>query len=375
MIPYIVVFIFNFLLACIAEKCYERQHIVYICVMFAIVIIDTIFIGLRDFGVGIDTIVYIDEYYSVAKYTTSIHSFLQLDGYDKAYLILAKIASDISRNSQSLMVLTELLIIGFTLLGVNGYKKTLKINIPIFLTLYWLLYLCHSENLMRQYCAMSLLFWGFSMYIQGHRFMYCIVQVIAYFFHTSSLIFLIAPLFFELSQCKNLLFRRICTLGIIVLMLLSLFFYYQVLQIIGNFNVLNDVYFNRYSQGSAYEREGSFSWGIRYILQTIIPFIMFFHAYKKKVLDYNIIYLLVALYLSMVIVEQLRYFMVYMFRLAHYFGLIFIVYQTILMSNKKSSLVMNILYILILISSFYMVFMTDGNLGWNYRYSSKILGI
>ena len=49
MIPYIVVFILNFLFASLAEKCYARQHFMYLCSMLFIVVLDTIFIGLRDF--------------------------------------------------------------------------------------------------------------------------------------------------------------------------------------------------------------------------------------------------------------------------------------------------------------------------------------
>lgn len=375
MIPYIVVFILNFLFASLAEKCYARQHFMYLCSMLFIVVLDTIFIGLRDFGVGIDTTLYIDEYFNVAKYTNSIHDLIFLENYDKGYVILAKISSIVSTQSQSLMLLTELLIISFTVLAVNEYKKILNINIPIFITLYWLLYLCHSENLMRQYCAMSMLFYGFSLYMQDKRLSYCILQVIAYFFHSSSVLFLLIPVFYELSKMKRIRLKWIISIIFIIMLVLSLFLYYYLLTKIGSWNIFKDVYSERYGQGSVYEHEGRISIGLRYILQSIVPFLMLIQAYRKKVFASNIIYFFTVLFFSMIILEQFRFVMIYMFRISHYIGIVWIVYQSLMFSNMKISINLKIIYIFVLVASFYLGFMKENEMGWSYWYTSKILGI
>ena len=43
--------------------------------------------------------------------------------------------------------------------------------------------------------------------------------------------------------------------------------------------------------------------------------------------------------------------------------------------SKKIPIVLKLVWIAVLVISFWKVFMLDGNLGWNYQYSSKILGI
>ena len=264
MIPYIVAYLINLLFACVAEIFYKKKSI-SIFFLFLIVCFDTIFVGLRDFGVGIDTTVYIDDYFSTAKYIHSFSQFSMSEGYDKAYLLLAKIASFFSSKSQSLLIFTELFIIGFTIAGLNRYKKNIDINIPIFITLYWLIFLCHSENLMRQYCAMAVLFWGFSHLLQGRIAVYVICQICAFFFHTSSIVFLLVPMVYWVSKTKSDQIKWVFAMGAILFIIVVLLSYYTVLEYVSKLNILKDVYSERYGQSSVYEKEGEISLGIRYI--------------------------------------------------------------------------------------------------------------
>ncbi|MBR5433587.1 MAG: EpsG family protein [Bacteroidales bacterium] len=374
MIPYIVAYFINLLFACVADVFYKQKPI-YILSLFLIIVVDTIFVGLRDFGVGIDTTVYIDDYFLQAKNIHSFSTFMLADGYDKAFLLLAKIATLFSKSSQSLLVFTELFIISFTILGANVFKKNLGIKISIFLTLYWLIYLCHSENLMRQYCAMAILFWGFAYLLQGRTIIYIISQICAFFFHSSSIVFLLAPVVYFVSKAKSDRIKWIFALLALLFIIIGLLSYYTMLEYVSKLNILKDVYSERYGQSSVYEREGGVSLGIRYILQTAMPFLIIFWAYIKKALKPEHMYMLIVMFLSMVLLEQLRFIMIYMFRLAHYFGMIYLVYMSLVMDSKKIAIVLKITWLALLVISFWKGFMTESSLGWDYRYSSKILGI
>ena len=113
MIPYIVVFLINFCLANQAEKTFFKKK-GQCCVCLAlIVVINTIFVGLRNFGIGIDTLVYINDYFNVARYISVYKVFHNTGDMDVGFLFFSMIASWLSRDSQMLLVLTEFVIMRF----------------------------------------------------------------------------------------------------------------------------------------------------------------------------------------------------------------------------------------------------------------------
>ena len=94
-----------------------------------VVIANTIVLGLRDFGVGTDTLVYIDSYYNLAETLDNFHEILVIDNaMDKAFLMLAYISTLFGWKSQMLLLVTELFIIFFVVLGLYQLKKILKIG-------------------------------------------------------------------------------------------------------------------------------------------------------------------------------------------------------------------------------------------------------
>lgn len=90
--PYIIVFILNLLLSYIAEKCYDSKYKLQ-SVLFLILLVgvNTIFSGFRDFGIGIDTTVYIDPVFTIA-HSINLRDFLAFEG-DRGFLLLAYIAN------------------------------------------------------------------------------------------------------------------------------------------------------------------------------------------------------------------------------------------------------------------------------------------
>lgn len=344
--------------------------------MFLIVICNAVILGMRDFGVGIDTTVYIDDYFLTSQNVHTIRSLFLYDDYDKGYLLLAKISRLFSYNSQSLLVVTELFIMFFTIWGIHGYKEKLGINIPMFLTLYWLIFLCHSLNLMRQYCAISLLFWGFSQYLSQKKIIYVISQLLAFFLHSSSLIFVLVPFFYELSSLKSERIKWGVLLSIVVMIFLGIYFFHNMLSMITDYHIMADVYATRYGEDSIYATtSGLVKWGIRDVVLKLIPLIILLITYKKEKISSREFFYVLSLFVVSFSIEQVRYVMFYMFRLAHYVSIVFFIYFTKIILEKKVPVFWKYMYFSVLIITFYIVFMKESPAGWSYSYKSKILGI
>lgn len=377
MIVYVFLYIINMFFAIIAQKNYNKQRILCFLSFASILVVNTIILGLRDFGIGIDTLVYIDDYFLTSHNVNSISSLSLCEGYDKGYLLLAKFSRLFSCDSQSLLIVTEFFIMFFTLLGIHNYKKTLNINIPLFLTLYWLIFLCHSLNLMRQYCAISLLFYGFSQYLSNKKFVYIITHFFAFFLHSSSLIFIIVPIIYELSYLKNEKIKLMILVLMIALILLSIYFFQEILTLITDYHIMQDVYATRYGDDSIYATtSGMIKWGIRDVLLKILPLLMFIQCYQREKRISPYMFFVVALYFISFAVEQVRYVMIYMFRLAHYISIIYILFFSKVLEKKDRFIQLSkYIYILILIATFYIVFINESSLGWSYSYKSKILGL
>ena len=310
----------NVVLAFIAENYYRTSKITTIIYLGAIVIINTFFIGLRDFGVGTDTIVYIEDYFIYAGHIDDFDTFLSDDQFDKGYVALAYIANIFSDSKQSLLVITEFFITSFIVLGIYEYKKGLGISFAGFFALFWLLYQQETINLMRQFCAMSLLFYGFAKLINKKYLLYCLLQIVAFFFHSTSILFLVVPL--GLFLCK---IESKWKYLILILPVWGAFYvynnYFELLHYLGDLNLVDEVLVDRYGEQSVYSAsKGNVSY------KFLIPAFLIFLVYKFKLLNPQKRYMLLFLLISTFLLEQSKFISQYFFRMSYYPGIIFIVY-------------------------------------------------
>lgn len=362
----------NCFLAYLAEKQYDMDNkkcIIWLCIIIAI---DTFFVGLRDFSVGIDTGVYIEDYYIYAN-NRSFTELLDLEnGYDLGFLIIAYISGLLSDNPQSLLILTEFLIIGFICMGLYEYKKSLSLNMPMFFSLFWLLYGNETYNLMRQFCAIAILFYAFSLFLRGKWMFYIILQFLSYFFHSSSVIFIAVPILSIISNFKGRVKYSLLLFFVIgIISFISMYFLF--LDYIGNLGILKDVYIDRYGLGSDYENN-SISFGVRYILQYLMPIILIFFIFREKKLDMQQRFMLLALFIISCSIEQMRFVMIFFARLSYYWGMVFIVYFSYVIKQKGKYVpfiaIYFLLYFIIAYNNYTLVIP-----GAHYFYSSKILNI
>lgn len=90
--PYLYIFALNLFLAYLVEKNFDNNKTLSKLIIVLMIIINTLFSGLRDIGVGLDTTIYIDSYFYTASNLTSFKELINID-LDKGYLILAYLAS------------------------------------------------------------------------------------------------------------------------------------------------------------------------------------------------------------------------------------------------------------------------------------------
>lgn len=382
---WIIISAINILFAYFAEKSYDVDKIKCKFFLVLIVIANVIVWGLRDIGVGTDTITYIDSYFKLANTFHNLNDLIFNDTEeDKGFLAIAWLSTLLGSDSRILMFLTELFVMSFIVLGLYEFKKTFRYSITWFMIFFVLLYQHETINLMRQFCAMTLLFYGYSLFLQKKYIIFFVFQILAYFFHSTSLLFLTIPLAQLLSQTKGGI-KYMYILFAIILGLCFLFMYFILLPYMENLGLLKEVYFDAYGKGSRYEST-NVSIGISALSPYFILMIIIYFLYSKKYMPNDFIYMFLFLVVMDFIFRLSSVFvMKYFFRLAFYIGIIMIVYLSTVV--KQNILILRMLG---LAYSFAILFIIVRTISWDYYgrndiitnrndnnliYKSKILGI
>ena len=374
MLPYIIVFIINLLLARIADRFYkEKKNIAIIC-LFLIGLVFTFFVGLRDFGVGYDTNVYIEPYFHHAEEINNIKDFLNVENVDRGFLLLAYISHKFSSDPQALLIVVELFIMIFTLLGLYNFKSVYDFKLSTFFLFYWLILFFFSENFMRQYCAMSLLFYGFSLYVKEKKIAYIALQVAAYFFHTSSILFLIIPVYYYLANLKRQKRFIYSILAIVVLLVLA-FLYYYLLALFGSYGILAEAYADRYSELGVGSHNAGVQLGVWSLAQICLQLFVIYEYKAVNKESSKIKYLSTILLVTALIFEQMNAYNVNLSRMALYFSQIYFIYLAIVFKVPDTLKIAKVFLILVMLR-FCILSSFDHNYEpRDYTYSSKILGI
>lgn len=373
--PYLLIFFVNLLLSYIANKCYNRAKIMSALILVILVAVNTVFSGFRDFGIGIDTTVYIDSYFKNAQALTSLKDFWEVEFGDKAFLLLAYIATLFSDDSQALLVVVALFVQGFYFLALWQYKKAHQISIFLATAFFCIIFYGHTLNLMRQFCAMSLLAFAFSLFIQGRWKIYGILQVIAFFFHSTSVLFVIVPILWQLSKMENTKLRN--TYSVVAILGMTLFvtsFFYAV-SMLGSLGIVSDLYADRYGESGNYVMHSlSTGTGLGKLFAFCYPIAFVIYAKVKQAVDSKLWYFLFMLCLLYSLLQLLAYQVSFMDRLAYYLSYIFYIVQVKVFSSKRMPFAVKIIMILLYMNNWYTMYVVHGG-GDIYPYKSKILNV
>lgn len=328
MFVYIILFVLTTAFALLSDKSYRPQ-----IGLVSIVLLLSFVLGLRDFGVGTDTLVYPETYFTQAGLYDIFEIIWRDEGFDLGYMLLAYIATFISSDSHSMLFITELFIISMTVIGVWRLKQILNFYYCIYFLLYCLMFLNPSLNYMRQYCAVSILLIGFSFLLEQKWKEYSLFQIIAFFFHSSSLLFLIVPFFIVINNRTSVKVRNIIIVSFFAFVISSVIAFYEYLQLFSTLGLVSETYGERYGEVS--EFSGGNLYGPAYILYILLNYTLLYYSYKMELMTRDNVFLAICLYTSSVIFFYTSTYIVFLNRLALFFDYIVIVYLAVMLSAKE----------------------------------------
>lgn len=342
--------------------------------MLIFVLYLTAFIGCRDFGVGTDTLVYIDDYWQDANYVKNLNDFNDFDYVSKAFLVLSLIGHLFSNDHQALLIITAFVINFITFLSVYifNYKK-LQINWVVYITIWQFLLMNNSMNLMRQYCSLSFMLLALVLCLKRKFVIAAICAFIGYEFHSTSLILSLLIVYYFLDRRFKPRKRNFITILILIGLLIIVYSaFYYIGWLVSN-GILN-LHFEGYTNNDTAEGHNMF--GISYLAMSFLFIYLALYLRKKKFISNSEQYYLITIYGTSIILRAAAFSLVFLARLSESYNYIiyFILgYLLTKFSNKIPITVQFMIYIVILYFWFKEIIIMGGTESYPYR--SVILNI
>lgn len=369
MLFYLSVFFLCVFFAFVAD--YTRYAIRVIAVG-AIVLILSFVGGMRDIGIGTDTTVYSMSYFLEAKHINSWKDFIELD-YDKGYVLLNYISTRIGNEVWIAHFVVQLFTNGLIFCAAYKFRKVIKLKLSLFTLVYCCIFYNQSYNFMRQYCALSLLLVGLYCICNKQILAYIVCQVLAFFFHSSSVLFVAVPiLYYTCTVGYKKKWHYVAVFGSMVLIFLMVKFYYDLLSLFNSWEIVSEVYVDRYGQGDKWGgREG-----IRksLILLQLSVFYLLFIAYKRKVVQRSLVMFVLSVNFMFIAFYLLAFHSMYLYRLSLYFYLPLMLFISCIISYKKFYSVERLGFAMVVLLDWYFYIVRHQG-AEAFPYQSKILGI
>lgn len=372
--PYFIILFVNLLLSYIADRFFVQKKTMAMISVSLIVVINTVFSGFRDFGVGIDTTVYINSFFESAQMLTSLKDFASFES-DKGFLALAFLASSFSNDSQSLLLVTAFFIQFFYFCALWLFKKYNNVSLFLATFFFCIMFYGHTLNLMRQFCALSILAYGFANFIKGNLKVYIYCQLVAYFFHSSAIIFVILPIMWRISFMQDKNKKNVYSILAIVGMSVIVSSFFLLMSFLGNFGLISDFYAERYSQTGSYAARANVGGtGLGVIAVFLYPIVFVYYAKRKKAINENILHFVFVLTCISSLLQLLTYKVTFLERVTYYITFILFIYQAKLFSTSKINILVKFIMIAIYIYNWYALYIINKG-GDIIPYKSHILNI
>lgn len=342
--------------------------------MLILVLYLTVFIGCRDFGVGTDTLVYIDDYWQDANYVHSINDFNDFDYISKAFLVLSMIGHLFSNDHQALLILTAFVINFITFLSVYIFNyKRLQINWVIYIAIWQFLLMNNSMNLMRQYCSLSFMLLALVLCLKRKFVIAIICAFIGYQFHGTSLILSLLIVYYFLDNKLGPSKRNLITILILIGLLIVVYSsFYYISWLVSN-GIIND-HFDSYTNNDVSKGQNMF--GVSYLAMSLLFIYLAIYLRKKKFISNSEQYYLITVYGTSIILRAAAFSLVFLARLSEsYTYIIYFILAYLLtkFSSKIPIIVQIMIYVVILYFWYNQIII--GGATESYPYHSAILGI
>lgn len=369
MLFYLFIFFCCVLLAGMADVTRKGYGVFFIfCIVFLLSYIG----GIRDIGVGTDTTVYSENYFYEAKHLSSFEDFVETHR-DKGYLLLNILGVKLSEHLWMAQFTIQFFTHGLVLFSVWGMRKRFRLKMSLFTLAYCFIFYNQTYNFMRQYCALALLILGLYYVFSGRWKCYMGCQLGAFFFHSTSLLFVFIPvLYYVCTSGKGGKWRYWFIGSCILSVFIVTTCFYEALELLNAIDVVSDVHANRYGIGDEFgAREG-----MRKSLVLIIGVVFYFVyvAYKRKIVNFEFVIFMLSIHIFFIALYLLSFYSVYLYRLSLYFYLSMMILITSVISSRKVLLLERTGWIVLLLLDWYLYIVRHGG-AESFPYHSKILGI
>lgn len=265
------------------------------------------------------------------------------------WIILNKLLYLIFENSQSIFVVTSIIITSAIYFYIYKYRN--KINIGLAVFIFMTIMYIPSFNVVRQYVAISIGLIAYESIIKGSKIKFLIAIVLASLFHNTVLFLL--PLYFYHNIPVKLIQKRII---LIIITLGVLIFYDKVLYLISNINPIFSK-FIRYSSNGSFE----FRIGDLIFISAICIFIFSYYKFTiTKNKEFELFFDIVIIYSIFILCS---FFTDYAIRFTYWYQIGLIVLPSYIAENQKNrfnKLTINILLLLYFSTYFFYYYVSKG---------------
>ena len=248
---YIFTFLSSLLLLNFALKFKNTNKRVYLILSALGIFIPCFVAGVRDYSIGTDVNLYVNPLYRASLHFNNFFDYIKSTGSevnDLGYLFLTFISGKISKDIFTLFFLSEFLIIYPVYKALKNINNNDNNKIVIFgmFILYMVLFNL-SLNMVRQSIAISLSILSFSYFIKEDKFKTILFLILAYSFHSSSLVMIATFVFYnffknEKTEVKsNLLFEYL----VVSIIITIIFLLPNIIIFLIDINLLDSTHFRR----------------------------------------------------------------------------------------------------------------------------------
>lgn len=377
MFPYIFIFFISLLLFFVADqqKLRSGEHSrISVIIIYISILILSLFAGVRDLGVGTDTGIYSQSYFNASRYIENwgdLSKFDNQDIRDKGYLVLNIVCSWFSDNIWLVLFLTELIILSSLYFAVLSLSKTYKLSIFVFSCFYLFTFYNYTFNIMRQSCAVSLIFLSFSYFVRRKMIMSSFLFLLAYFFHSSSLIALILFLIYYFVN-KGIKLPKWILVGLLTGAIVLFMSFRDVTDLLVAWGMLSIQYVEVYSDGSIYDGNSRITYTALVLI--LMMSITIYLSIKNKILSKKDNLFLLIIHIFYIVGMSFGLIISHLARVSYIFYLIDIWMLSVILSSSQIKRSYKIVYFLILAFAWWYSIIRN-NEGETFPYKSEILGI
>lgn len=370
MFIYLLVFAIVTFLAAMIKPNKKNSNII---LLIAIILILSIVGGFRDFNIGTDVEVYGKSWFEIASGSSSFKSYSSLiDNSEYGYLFINYIVSRFTSDVNIFLLVLQLLSNSLVYITLYRYRDKCPLWMSSFM--YLCLFYGMTFNILRQACALSILFYGVKYLDEEKSFKYLLVIILAMLFHSTAflagiLIFLIYNVAKSKSKFQFYIFC-LC----ILLSVIGMFFIKDILTIAYQLGIVNARIYNYIDEFA----KDSFSISLIDILFKFLIVFVSIISYKSIKNDNKLGSFLLVCVISELVLYFVKYTISYSERFSFYFSYISFLYvpqvYKAFSSKAKDRLMFNVLFTVLFLGFWYYKYVRHG-ICEIYPYSSSILGI